>query len=143
MRVDFHGVEPILPPGDDPLLEALERAGLVVDEISLVGLSHLHYDHAGGLRHFAGRIPVHAQRDELAFGLSDKAEQHGIFRIDFDDPLIDWRLAATFIAGGICGAVLGGRLAHWLGQRRGALNTVFAVLIMLVAVYMLARNLLA
>ena len=56
--------------------------------------------------------------------------------------LVDWRLAATFIAGGICGAVLGGRLAHWLGQRRGALNIVFAAVIALVAVYMLARNLL-
>ncbi|HXX90809.1 MAG TPA: N-acyl homoserine lactonase family protein [Acidimicrobiales bacterium] len=89
----FQGVVPMLPPGGDPLLEALERQGVEVDEISTVVVSHLHNDHAGGLRHFAGRVPVHIQRDELAFGLGDTAESHGIFRIDFDDPAIDWRLA--------------------------------------------------
>ena len=36
-----------------------------------VAVSHLHNDHAGGLRHFAGRVPVHAQRAELEFGLAD------------------------------------------------------------------------
>ena len=55
--------------------------------------------------------------------------------------LVDWRLAASFIAGGICGAVLGGRLAHLLGKRRGALNIVFAGVIVLVAIYMLVRSL--
>jgi glyoxylase-like metal-dependent hydrolase (beta-lactamase superfamily II) len=36
---------------------------------------------------------VHCQRRELEFGLSDEAEQHAIYRIDFDDPRHDWRLA--------------------------------------------------
>ena len=59
-------------------------------------MSHLHLDHAGGLKLFAGRVPVHAQRRELEYGLSgDPAvEANDIFRVDFDDPRIDWRLAA-------------------------------------------------
>jgi len=89
----FHGITPVLPEGDDPLLGALEAAGIGVAEIGAVGVSHLHRDHAGGIRHFAGHAPVHLQRDELAFGLGATAEDHGIFRVDFDDPVIDWRLA--------------------------------------------------
>jgi glyoxylase-like metal-dependent hydrolase (beta-lactamase superfamily II) len=88
------GIIPILASGDDPLEASLERAGVPVGAIDAVALSHLHNDHAGGLRHFAGRVPVHLQRAELAFGLSDPAaEEHGIFRIDFDDPSIEWMLA--------------------------------------------------
>jgi glyoxylase-like metal-dependent hydrolase (beta-lactamase superfamily II) len=89
----FEGIVPVLPPGDDPLVDALDTAGLVVDEISAVAVSHLHRDHAGGLRHFAGRVPVHLQRDELTFGLSSGAEAHGVIRVDFDDPTIEWDLA--------------------------------------------------
>ncbi len=57
--------------------------------------------------------------------------------------LVDWRLAATFIAGGVCGAFIGGRLAHVLGSRRGALNALFAGIISVVAIYMLVHSLLA
>ncbi|HUO48130.1 MAG TPA: N-acyl homoserine lactonase family protein, partial [Acidimicrobiales bacterium] len=89
----FQGIVPILPAGEDPLLEALEAAGVRVGAITEVAVSHLHNDHAGGLHHFARRVPVHLQRDELAFGLGEHAEQHGIFRVDFDDPAIDWQLA--------------------------------------------------
>jgi len=52
-----------------------------------------------------------------------------------------WGLAALFIAGGIAGGLAGTRLARHLSERRGALNTVFAVVIIAVALYMLARNL--
>jgi N-acyl homoserine lactone hydrolase len=94
----FHGdpnFRPILPGPGEPLEEALARAGILMEEITEVAVSHLHNDHAGGLRHFAGRTPVHAQRAELDYGLSDPPgpEDHAIFRIDFDDPTIDWRLA--------------------------------------------------
>ncbi len=53
--------------------------------------------------------------------------------------LVDWRLAALFIAGGAAGGLLGGRAARQLGRRRGALNILFAALICLVAIYMLTR----
>ena len=54
--------------------------------------------------------------------------------------LISWRLAAVFIAGGIAGGLLGTGAARRLSMRRGALNTVFASVIIVVALYMLARN---
>jgi uncharacterized protein len=56
---------------------------------------------------------------------------------------IDWRLALTFIVGGVLGGLAGTRLAVTLGSMRGALNTVFAGVIVLVAIYMLARTTLA
>ncbi len=98
LRKRFHGnfyaIKPVLPPGDgDPLIEALERSNVPIDSISAVAVSHLHNDHAGGIRHFAGTAPVHLQRAELDFGLSAEAETHGIYRVDFDDPAIEWRLA--------------------------------------------------
>jgi uncharacterized protein len=55
--------------------------------------------------------------------------------------LISWGLAGLFIAGGIAGGLLGTRLARLVSARRGALNIVFAVVIIAVALYMLARNL--
>ena len=53
---------------------------------------------------------------------------------------VDWRLAAVFIAGGIVGGLAGGQMAHKLGGRRGLLNIVFAGIILVVALYMLARS---
>ncbi|MGY1604737.1 N-acyl homoserine lactonase family protein [Geodermatophilus sp. SYSU D00815] len=82
----------VLPREGEPLEQALADVGIDVDDVAAVGLSHLHLDHAGGLRHFTGR-PVHCQRRELEFGLRPEAERHAIHRIDFDDPRHDWRLA--------------------------------------------------
>jgi N-acyl homoserine lactone hydrolase len=86
---------PILPGDGEPLEEALDAAGIPLEQIHAVAVSHLHADHGGGLKLFAGRVPVHAQRRELTFGLSasPEPERNGIFRVDFDDPAIDWRLA--------------------------------------------------
>ena len=55
--------------------------------------------------------------------------------------LISWELAGLFVGGGIAGGLLGTRLAQHLSERRGALNVVFAAVIIAVALYMLARNL--
>jgi uncharacterized membrane protein YfcA len=55
--------------------------------------------------------------------------------------LVSWPLAALFIAGGVVGGLIGTRSARGLAAKRGALNIVFAVVIILVALYMLARNL--
>ena len=54
--------------------------------------------------------------------------------------LISWALAGLFVAGGIAGGLAGTRAARHLAERRGALNIVFAVVIIAVALYMLARN---
>ena len=53
---------------------------------------------------------------------------------------VDWPLAAVFIGGGVLGGLLGARLAKALSARKGMLNTVFAGLIFLVAVYTLYRS---
>lgn len=91
-----HDIRAELLPGDPSSLEAaFELVGIDPDDVRAVAVSHLHNDHAGGLRHFAGRVPVHCQRRELDYGLHHHpaAEEHGIFRIDFDDTAIDWCLA--------------------------------------------------
>ena len=54
--------------------------------------------------------------------------------------LVSWSLAGLFVAGGIAGGLVGTRSARHLAERRGALNIVFAVVIIAVALYMLARN---
>jgi N-acyl homoserine lactone hydrolase len=98
LRRRFYGspnYQPVLPGPGEPLEESLSAVGIDLDDVRLVALSHLHVDHAGGLKHFAGRVPVHAQRAELAYGLSGHPapERNAMARIDFDDPRIDWRLA--------------------------------------------------
>ncbi len=98
LRARYHnspGYRAILPGPGEPIEEALAAAGVAFDEISAVAVSHLHLDHAGGLKLFAGRVPVHAQRVEYDYGMSgDPAvERNAIYRVDFDDPRIDWRLA--------------------------------------------------
>jgi uncharacterized protein len=55
--------------------------------------------------------------------------------------LISWPLAGLFITGGVAGGWCGGRAAKLLSVRRGVLNSLFASIIIVVALYMLARNL--
>lgn len=99
LRQRFHEREPliraVLPGPGEPLEDALQEAGVEISSIGAVAVSHLHNDHAGGIRHFTGRAPVHLQRAELEYGLSEHPgpEQHGMFRIDYDDVAIRWVLA--------------------------------------------------
>jgi glyoxylase-like metal-dependent hydrolase (beta-lactamase superfamily II) len=96
-----HAILPILPEAADdaegdgePLADALAAHGVELADVSRIFLSHLHNDHAGALRLFGRDVPVWVQRAELDYGLADHPfpEQHGMFRIDYDDPEIDWRL---------------------------------------------------
>jgi N-acyl homoserine lactone hydrolase len=91
-----HDIHAELLAGDRDSLEvAFELVGVDPADVAVVALSHLHNDHAGGVRWFAERVPIHLQRRELEYGLSAHPgpEAHGVFRVDFDDALIDWRLA--------------------------------------------------
>ena len=54
--------------------------------------------------------------------------------------LVDWRVAAEYIGGGILGGFLGMRLSIYLAPRRAALNKTFAGFVFIVAAYMLYRN---
>lgn len=62
---------PILPGSGEPVAEALDEVGVDIGDIHAVAVSHLYHDHAGGLKLFAGRVPVHAQRREVDYGLSN------------------------------------------------------------------------
>ncbi len=59
------------------------------------------------------------------------------------DNLIDWRIAALFIGGGLIGGLIGAGLATHLSKQRGALQRVFAGVVFAVAAYMLYRSLIA
>jgi hypothetical protein len=54
--------------------------------------------------------------------------------------LVDWWVAAEYIAGGIAGGLLGMHLSNRLAKRKAALNRVFAGFVFVVAAYMLYRN---
>ena len=81
--------------GPDGNVEAaFARVGIDPADVVAVAVSHFHYDHAGGLHHFAGRVPVYAQRAELAYvrrAADPDLADHAYRRGDFDDPAIDWR----------------------------------------------------
>ncbi|MGI8413876.1 MAG: N-acyl homoserine lactonase family protein [Solirubrobacteraceae bacterium] len=89
-----HDITPVLIGGGEPLVEAMAVHGVGVQDITRIFLSHLHNDHAGGLRLFDAKVPVWVQRTELEYGLREHPfpEQHGMYRVDFDDPAIPWNL---------------------------------------------------
>ncbi len=53
---------------------------------------------------------------------------------------VNWPLAFVFIAGGMLGSLAGMKAAHQLASRSGRLATLFAILIFVVATYMLYRS---
>ena len=62
--------------GGDPIVPTLERAGFDPTTVDIVAMSHLHYDHAGGLLRADGsrafpRARIVAQRAEWEMALSD------------------------------------------------------------------------
>jgi uncharacterized protein len=54
--------------------------------------------------------------------------------------LIDWPVAAEYLAGGLAGGLLGLMLATSLAPRKAARNRIFASLVFIVADYMFYRN---
>jgi len=55
--------------------------------------------------------------------------------------LVDWGVAGEFIGGGVLGGWLGAICAGRLAGTRGALNRIFAVVVALVAIFMLIQSL--
>lgn len=90
-----------------------------------------------GLMASTGMTMLHAIGSSLvavtAFGLTTA----GNYAIS---GLVDWWLAAAFLAGGVAGGLAGSRLASALALRRGLLNTSFAAVIVIVALYMAWRS---
>src|SRR5579883_3380312 len=54
--------------------------------------------------------------------------------------LIDWRLVALFVSGGIVGGLAGGRLATALATGKHALSIVFAAVVATVGIYVVIRG---
>jgi uncharacterized membrane protein YfcA len=54
--------------------------------------------------------------------------------------LVDWPIAALFVVGGALGGWLGARAAARLSLRAGALDHVFAIVVIAVGLYVLART---
>lgn len=54
--------------------------------------------------------------------------------------LIDWRLVALFVGGGIMGGLAGGRLATALATQKRALSIVFTVVVATVGLYLVVRG---
>jgi N-acyl homoserine lactone hydrolase len=83
------GVHVRLSP-EDRLDVRLATVGLTVDDIDLVVVSHLHWDHAGGLE-WLRHAPVLVQRAELEFAYDPPVYQRDVYvRADFDHGL-NWR----------------------------------------------------
>ncbi len=82
---------PEFPTEGDPLLDALGRHGVGLDDLAAVAVSHLHLAHSGGLRHVAGRVPVTIQARELAFATQRARRGDGYLREDYEVPGLAWR----------------------------------------------------
>jgi uncharacterized membrane protein YfcA len=54
--------------------------------------------------------------------------------------LVDWRVAAFFVAGGIAGGLVGVKLSVRLSEKRGALSKGFAAVVVCVAVFVLWKS---
>jgi len=54
--------------------------------------------------------------------------------------LVDWRVTALLLAGGVAGGMVGGRLAGKLAARKQMLTKIFAVLVASVGVYVIYRG---
>lgn len=68
-----------------------------------------------------------------AFGLTTAATYAA-------DGFVDWRIAGEFIAGGLLGGYGGVLLGQRLSSQKGQLNRVFAIFVLIVAAYVLARS---
>jgi uncharacterized membrane protein YfcA len=54
--------------------------------------------------------------------------------------LVDWRVAAVFVLGGIAGGLVGVRLSVKLSERRGVLSKAFAMVVVCVAAFVLWKS---
>jgi glyoxylase-like metal-dependent hydrolase (beta-lactamase superfamily II) len=78
--------EVTMQEGDD-VVSQLARAGVSPPDVGHVALSHLHYDHAGGIEFFP-HAQFYAQRRELEFAHWPPVYQREIYvRADFDHPV--------------------------------------------------------
>lgn len=90
---NFTSYTPVVPPGD-PLVEQVEAAGLDWAALAGCAISHVHFDHTGGLRLLVDGPPVFLQRAEWQFastgaGLQEFVSTDDFLRAGLDIALID------------------------------------------------------
>ena len=86
------GLPEFLTDGD-PLIDALAAHGLAPADLALAAVSHLHFDHSGGLRHLADAgVEVCIQRRELDFAMTTATRHDAYLREDYENPAIRWRV---------------------------------------------------
>jgi N-acyl homoserine lactone hydrolase len=112
----FEGIrDELVGDHGDTLDVAFAAVEIDPDDVVAVAVSHLHYDHAGGLHRFAGRVPVHCQRQELAAAEVEPGEPEppGNRMVDYHGLGIDWRLANgdTELAAGLTAVATYGHTA--------------------------------
>jgi N-acyl homoserine lactone hydrolase len=118
--------------GEDPLVVALAAHGVAPGDLAAVAVSHLHADHAGGLRHAVHGPPVFIQRRELSFALGIAGAGHSYWRPAYDRPGLRWRRLEgdARIAPGIHAIATPGHTPghmSYLVRRRGGRPWLFAV----------------
>ena len=85
------GAFPIEMLKDGHVAGQLRKLGLGVEDVDAVVMSHLHFDHAGGLE-FVKHAPVYAQAIELSTARNPPPYQAALYMpADFEHDL-DWRL---------------------------------------------------
>ncbi|GAA1853951.1 N-acyl homoserine lactonase family protein [Microlunatus capsulatus] len=104
---------PPAPPADrstwglpgDPLVSVLQPLGLTPADLSLAVISHLHWDHTGGIETLTGAgVEVLLHADELAWGRSGRARfEEGFDAAEWSLPATRWRTvdAETEVAPGV------------------------------------------
>ncbi|GAA4169684.1 hypothetical protein GCM10022287_06460 [Gryllotalpicola koreensis] len=82
----YGGYAPIVPSGD-PLCEQLDAAGLELDRLAGLLLSHAHFDHTGGARLLSEHRPLLLQRREWEYVIGvDDARSEFVFPDDLIRP---------------------------------------------------------
>lgn len=90
---NYASYTPVVPPGD-PLVDQVAAAGLDWSALAGCAISHVHFDHTGGLRLLVDGPPVFFQRAEWEFastgaGLQQFVSTDDFLRADLDIVLID------------------------------------------------------
>ncbi len=81
---------------DDDVVSKLAMLGLSPDDVHHVVQTHLHFDHAGGLRWFP-HATIYVQASELPFAYWPPVYQRGVYvKADFDHPLKWKELAGEY-----------------------------------------------
>ena len=75
---------------DDQIEACLARIGMRAADIDLVVMSHLHFDHAGGLE-WLTHAPILVQREELSFARNPPVYQRLIYVADDFEHGLQWR----------------------------------------------------